>query len=287
MLSALALLAALSARSSGRQLALLGLAAVTLLALLGFLRLHTLEIACVAIGGTVLLSPRPRPFLRLSGAAALLACVPLAFGMGVGGGSFVANSRDLGEQRSLNATQAATAVTAAPAGAAVTAAPAGARKAQTTPKQTSPTNSTAAPGRTSPPESAAPAEQTSPTTSALRYLPTGVAILALRPWPWETSSGHLGIYLARAETVIWYPLLLLAAVGMTTVWRHRRTLAFPVLAGGAILAMYGLTEGNLGTAYRHRGELVWVVALLAALGAARIAAWRATVTDPAVLARPA
>ncbi|MDQ3677323.1 MAG: hypothetical protein M3401_11060, partial [Actinomycetota bacterium] len=56
--------------------------------------------------------------------------------------------------------------------------------------------------------------------------------------------------------------------------RHRRTLAFPVLAGGAILMMYGLTEGNLGTAYRHRGEFVWVVALLAAIGAERIAAWR-------------
>ena len=39
-------------------------------------------------------------------------------------------------------------------------------------------------------------------------------------------------------------------------------LAFPVLAGAATLAMYGLTEGNLGTAYRHRGEFVWVVALL-------------------------
>ncbi len=66
----------------------------------------------------------------------------------------------------------------------------------------------------------------------------------------------------------------LALVGLLGAWQHRRALAFPVLAGGAILVMYGLTEGNLGTAYRHRGEFVWVVALLAAVGAERLAVWR-------------
>ncbi len=108
----------------------------------------------------------------------------------------------------------------------------------------------------------------------MRYLPTGVTVVGLRPWPWESSSASLGIRFARAEALVWYPLLLLALVGITAIRRHRRTLAFPVLAGGAILMMYGLTEGNLGTAYRHRGEFVWVVALLAAIGAERIAAWR-------------
>jgi hypothetical protein len=108
-------------------------------------------------------------------------------------------------------------------------------------------------------------------SAELSYLPTGLTVIALRPWPWEASSGSAGVRLARVESLIWYPLLILALLGLTAVWPRRRVLAFPLLCGGAILVMYGLTEGNLGTAYRHRGELVWVLALLAALGLERVA----------------
>ncbi len=311
VLSALALVVALAARSDGRRLVLLGATAALLLALLGFLRLYTLEVACVAMVLAVLAFPRPRPLARFTGAVVLLACVPLAFGMGIAGGSFVVNrGGDPGQQRALNAIEADSAVVAAPAPAAAApdtgptaggagpttaAAPdetssAGAgtgAPARKTPEKTSSAGGTArapaakAPGKTSstedPPPTPAPTplDAASPTAaSSLTYLPTGVTVVALRPWPWERSSGSLGIRMARAETIVWYPLLLLALVGLGTAFGHRRTLAFPILAGGAILAMYGLTEGNLGTAYRHRGELVWVVALLAALGAERIGRWR-------------
>ncbi len=62
-------------------------------------------------------------------------------------------------------------------------------------------------------------------------------------------------------------MLVLALTGLFRIRRHLAPLAFPVLAGGAVLVTYALTEGNIGTAYRHRGELVWAVALLAAAGA--------------------
>lgn len=101
----------------------------------------------------------------------------------------------------------------------------------------------------------------------LSYLPTGLTVIALRPWPWEGASGSTGVRLARLETVLWYPLIALALVGLTAAWRRRAALAFPVICGGAVALMYGLIEGNLGTAYRHRGEVVWAVVLLAALGA--------------------
>jgi hypothetical protein len=100
--------------------------------------------------------------------------------------------------------------------------------------------------------------------------------VALRPWPWEAAAGSLGLNLARLENLVWYPLLVLALLGLTSVWRHRRVLVFPALCCGAILAMYGLTEGNLGTAFRHRSEVVWIVALLATLGLERLVAWRRT-----------
>lgn len=263
VLSALALVVAVAARSGGRRLALMGATAAVLLVLLGFLRLHTLQVACVAILLAVLVYPRPRPLVRLSGAIVLLACVPLVFGMGLAGGSFVADSRDPGAQRALNAAEAESAVVPAPAEA-----PAPADPSADPPALPQEDGQKGASGSGTSPD------EPSGALRSVRYLPTGMTVVALRPWPWESSSTSLGVRFARAEALIWYPLLLLALVGIAAIGRHRRTLAFPVIAGGAILVMYGLTEGNLGTAYRHRGEFVWVVALLAALGAERIAAWR-------------
>jgi len=308
VLSGLALVVAIAARSEGRRLALMGGIAALLLGLLGFLRLHTLEVACVAGVLAVLAFPRPRPLARTAGAAVLLAVVPFAFGMGVAGSTFVASSRDPGQQRVLNAIAADSAVVDAPAPATPDTTASQPAPAPTTPdKTTAPTASATKPGKTPPstasatkpdktpaptattPDAAPPApapaldplEETSTVGSSLSYLPAGVTVVALRPWPWESSDTSLGVRMARAETIVWYPLLLLALVGLTSVWTHRRALAFPVIAGGAILALYGLAEGNLGTAFRHRGELVWVVALLAALGAERIFTWRGERHSPA------
>ncbi len=310
VLSALALVVAVAARSAGRRLALMGAAAALLLVLLGFLRLHSLEVACVAIVLAVLAFPRPRPLARLAGAAVLLVCVPFVFGMGVAGGSFVVSNGDPGYQRAVNAIEADSAIVAAPAppaappdktsSTAPTRAPApkapdkALSDGERAPAAAPPDKDSSAGGgalAAAPPDKpssvpdptpdpapapvATPPDAPSPVVgNSLAYLPTGVTVVALRPWPWERSSESLGIRMARAETIVWYPLLLLALVGLSTAFRHRRTLAFPVLAGGAILAMYGLTEGNLGTAYRHRGEFVWMVAVLAALGAERIVTWR-------------
>jgi hypothetical protein len=101
-----------------------------------------------------------------------------------------------------------------------------------------------------------------PVSGAVR----GVRAVVLDPLPWHHPVNSQ-VALARVEAVTaWWPLLALAVVGCAALRRHRRVLAFPVLAGGAIALMYGLTEGNFGTAYRHRGEFVWAVALLAAVG---------------------
>ena len=90
--------------------------------------------------------------------------------------------------------------------------------------------------------------------------------MLFEPVPWRESTSS-NVSLARWEMLLWYPLLLLAAVGARFSRRHLAELAFPLLAGLGMLLVYALTEGNIGTAYRHRGEFVWVVALLAALGA--------------------
>jgi hypothetical protein len=103
----------------------------------------------------------------------------------------------------------------------------------------------------------------------LLYLPKGLAILVLGPYPWQ-GSASAALTFAKAETVLWYPLLALAVVGVLSVRRHAATLLFPLVVGGGVACMWALVEGNFGTAYRHRGELVWVVCLLAAAGGQRL-----------------
>jgi hypothetical protein len=101
------------------------------------------------------------------------------------------------------------------------------------------------------------------------YLPRGLAAMTLMPYPWQSTPSH-AMALAKLETVIWYPLLLLGLVGLSSLRRHSRVLGYAVVVGAAIAVMWALVEGNFGTAYRHRGEFVWVVALLAAFGAQRL-----------------
>jgi 4-amino-4-deoxy-L-arabinose transferase-like glycosyltransferase len=240
-LSGLAVVAAVAARSAGRRLAALGLAAAGLLVLLAYLRLQTLEVACVALVLAMLVSDRAQRTLRVAVAAGLLLVIPWAYGMGLAGAPYVAGVRDPAGQRQLNAVQAKSAVVA-----------------------------------TEEPADTGFAGQ-------LRYLPKGMSVVALRPWPWEAAGGGVGLRLARVENVLWYPLVVLALIGLGGAWRMRRALAFPVLCGGAVLVMYGITEGNLGTAFRHRGELVWAVILMATVGIARVARRRqaSTRTAPA------
>jgi hypothetical protein len=242
ILCGIAVTLAIAGRSDGRRLAVLTAVSLALLALLGFLRLHTLEVALVALWISVAIHAvlgAPRPVLRVAVATLMVSCFPLLFGMGLFGATFVRDARLPVVQRALNA--------------------AGANSA------------------TIDPEVDEDATTVHP-SAELSYLPKGVAVVALRPWPWEPSRGSVGLVLARLESLLWYPLLLLAAVGLTTVPARLRVLAFPLLAGGAILVMYALTEGNLGTAFRHRGELVWIVLLLATLGLERL--WRRRRVSP-------
>ena len=110
----------------------------------------------------------------------------------------------------------------------------------------------------------------------VEHMPCGLPAVILRPYPWE-SGGSLGLDLARLEALLWYPLLVLAVYGLTRAWTARRVLAFPVLASVGSAIVYASVEGNLGTAFRHRGESVWGVALLAALGAQALAERRTPV----------
>jgi len=118
------------------------------------------------------------------------------------------------------------------------------------------------------PQSTNPQSTASP-PSSLEALPRGLRGMLLDPLPGQTD-GNRKLEFALAENLVWWPALLLALIGILRGWRRRVVLAFPALVGGGLLLVYALVEGNFGTAYRHRGEFVWVVALLAATGAASL-----------------
>lgn len=94
----------------------------------------------------------------------------------------------------------------------------------------------------------------------LRYLPRGLTVVLLEPVPWR--HGDLTVRLLQLEMALWYPMLALAAVGARRVlvtMRWSGTLL--MLSAGGTLAVYALSEGNFGTASRHRIEVLGMVAL--------------------------
>ena len=114
----------------------------------------------------------------------------------------------------------------------------------------------------------APAEEDAVLSPTIRHLPKGLSVMLFEPYPWQTIDNSR-VRLAQLENVLWYPVLALAALGVVHIFRDARTrtaLAFPLFAGSGILLVYALAEGNFGTAYRHRGEVVWAAFLLATAG---------------------
>ncbi len=106
-------------------------------------------------------------------------------------------------------------------------------------------------------------------TSGFSNLPSGLVNVTLRPFPWE-SSPSLSLALARIETFGWYLLYGLCVLGAVVSVRRREArlaLQFPILLLGMMVGIAAVTQGNLGTAFRHREQVLWVLALGAAAGA--------------------
>ena len=99
----------------------------------------------------------------------------------------------------------------------------------------------------------------------LQAFPSGLMAAAVRPFPWD--SRQTGKHLASSiESVFWASVFILAAVG---TWFRRRELgvvAFPVVFSVVYLVSAALTQGNLGTAFRHRAQILFAIVLLAFAG---------------------
>ena len=117
--------------------------------------------------------------------------------------------------------------------------------------------------------------------SNLKRLPRGLINTLVRPYPWEfraisslsvsDGSSVAGTVswaklFAGLESFVWVVLYLLALVG---VWGSRGKFAemmFPIFIIVSISLSGAIVHGNLGTAFRHRGQFLFALAILASGG---------------------
>ncbi|HUP15129.1 MAG TPA: hypothetical protein VM848_03635 [Acidimicrobiia bacterium] len=208
------------------------------LILLSHLRLHSTVVAVWAVALTVLVTIRPLRWGPVGITLVIALIIPWAAGGGPGGFDTVAQRvTDLEQVRAANAVGADSAFVDVP------------------PATVSPDVDGANPG------------------ADVVHLPRGLSVMLLEPYPWEENRSSQIVF-AKLDTILWYPVLGLALVGLMALRHHRQIVVFPLLYGGGVTLMYALAEGNLGTAFRHRGEAVWAAAILAAVGARELWARR-------------
>lgn len=290
-LAGLALILAVAATATGVRLAILGAAGFATLYLLGDLRQQTAVVAAWSLVLASLIVRHRHRVLVPAGAVVIALVAPALTGLGPAGYTFVEGSvpqlavirgnLSLGADSSIVDTRPLL-----PPSTVATGEP-GSEDEQPQPGGTGGTGRpdpsvSGRPGAPDDPNDRGPASvppggavltapsgesfvlEDSSAGASLSALPKGLVAVSVRPFVWE-KAGNTGVRLAQVENLAWLVLYVLAAMGLV-VARHRRdVLAFPVVVGAAVLLSSAITQGNLGTAFRHRGQLLWVLALLSAV----------------------
>jgi hypothetical protein len=105
----------------------------------------------------------------------------------------------------------------------------------------------------------------STTGGALSAIPLGIVYLLFAPFPWQLANLRQSITLP--EMLLWwscFPLLILG-LGFTLKYRLRQSL--PILLFTTMLTLaYSIFQGNVGTAYRQRSQLLVFYFIFVAVG---------------------
>jgi hypothetical protein len=104
------------------------------------------------------------------------------------------------------------------------------------------------------------------TAGALTAIPIGFIYLMFAPFPWQLASLRQG--LALPEMVIWWLSFPLLILGLWYAIKHRLRDISPILIFTTMLTLaYSLFQGNVGTAYRQRSQLLVFYFIFVAVGA--------------------
>jgi hypothetical protein len=105
----------------------------------------------------------------------------------------------------------------------------------------------------------------STTAGALSAIPIGLIYLLFAPFPWQLANLRQSITLP--EMLVWwgsFPMLVLG--GWFTV-KYRLRQALPILIFTSMLTLaYSIFQGNVGTAYRQRAQLLVFYFIFVAVG---------------------
>src|SRR5882762_2950170 len=100
---------------------------------------------------------------------------------------------------------------------------------------------------------------------ALSALPLGLSYLILAPFPWQLSSLRQSITLP--EMIIWWASLPLIVLGLWFSIKYRLREVAPIIIFMTLLTLtYSILQGNVGTAYRQRAQLLVFYFVFVAIG---------------------
>ena len=105
----------------------------------------------------------------------------------------------------------------------------------------------------------------STTGGALSTIPLGMVYLLFAPFPWQLGS--LRQSLTVPEMILWWCSFPLMVLGVWFSVRHRLRQMFPILIFTSMLSLaYSVFQGNVGTAYRQRAQLLVFYFIFVAVG---------------------
>ncbi len=105
-------------------------------------------------------------------------------------------------------------------------------------------------------------------STALSFLPVGLGYFLLAPAPWQVWNSRQ--LLALPEMLAWYALLPQVVAGFLLAIRRRFGAALPIASFTLFGSIsYALVESNLGTAYRHRAQVLVLFLVFGAIGLAQ------------------
>lgn len=101
---------------------------------------------------------------------------------------------------------------------------------------------------------------------ALSVIPLGLIYLLFAPFPWQFNSLRQSITLP--EMIVWWFAFPLLVLGLWYSIKHRLRQVSPIIIFTTMLTLaYSLFQGNVGTAYRQRSQLLVFYFIFVAVGA--------------------
>jgi len=105
----------------------------------------------------------------------------------------------------------------------------------------------------------------STTSGALSTIPMGVLYLLFAPFPWQITSLRQSITLP--EMIVWWASFPMLVLGLWFTIKYRLRMISPILIFTVMLTLaYSAFQGNVGTAYRQRAQLLVFYFIFVAVG---------------------